>query len=372
MIRAFEFLNRRHRGPSAVCWLSVILPTLLATAYYGFFAADVYVSESRFVVRSPERQTAGGFTEFMQRVGFSRSEDDTYSAREFMLSRDALSDLDSTFNFRNLFSRERGDMFSAFPWIDGDNSFEALHLYYGKQVQIEIDTLSSISTVKVRAFDADESFRINQRLLEIGENFINQLNERGRQDLMHFASAEVETAEKKATAAALAIREFRNRRSVFDPERQSQFDLGQVSKLQDDLITTRTQLAEVTSLARNSPKIKVLRDRISSLEDEIKAAMSKVSGGGSSLSNKSAEFERLALEREFADKQLASALASLEQARNEVQRKQLYLERIAQPSKPDVAVLPKRLKSVATTFIVGLVLWGVLSMLLAGIREHQD
>ena len=94
--------------------------------------------------------------------------------------------------------------------------------------------------------------------------------------------------------------------------------------------------------------------------------------GGGSLSNKSAVYERLALEREFGDKQLATALASLEQARNEAQRKQLYLERIVQTSTPDVAVLPKRLQAIVATFGVGLVMWGVLSMLVASIREHQD
>ena len=70
--------------------------------------------------------------------------------------------------------------------------------------------------------------------------------------------------------------------------------------------------------------------------------------------------------------QLASALASLESARNEAQRQQVYLERIAQPSLPDVAQEPRRLRSIAATFILGLVAWGILSMLVAGVREHQD
>jgi capsular polysaccharide transport system permease protein len=39
---------------------------------------------------------------------------------------------------------------------------------------------------------------------------------------------------------------------------------------------------------------------------------------------------------------------------------------------PDVAQEPRRLRSVAATFILGLVAWGILSMLLAGVREHQD
>ena len=36
--------------------LTTIIPTVLAIVYFGLIASDVYISESRFVVRSPERQ----------------------------------------------------------------------------------------------------------------------------------------------------------------------------------------------------------------------------------------------------------------------------------------------------------------------------
>jgi len=42
---------RKHR----LFWLTVVLPTLIAGIYYGLIAADIYISEARFVVRSPER-----------------------------------------------------------------------------------------------------------------------------------------------------------------------------------------------------------------------------------------------------------------------------------------------------------------------------
>ena len=353
--------------------LTVFIPTLLAVAYYGFFAADIYVSEARFVVRSPQRQSANGLGDFMQRVGFSRSEDDTYSVRDYMLSRDALKKLDDQFQLREIYGQPRGDVLTRFPWIDFDRSFEALHLYYQKRVQIDIDSASSICVLRVQAFTPQDAFNLSQSLLEMGEQLINQLNERGRQDLMKFGAEEVALAEKKAKAAALALSEFRGRRSVFDPERQSQLDLTQISRMQDELVITRAQLTEVLRLARDNPKVSVLRNRVNALQDEIAEATAKVAGaGGGSLSNKSAVYERLALEREFGDKQLATALASLEQARNEAQRKQLYLERIVQTSTPDVAMLPKRLQAIVATFGVGLVMWGVLSMLVASIREHQD
>jgi capsular polysaccharide transport system permease protein len=75
---------------------------------------------------------------------------------------------------------------------------------------------------------------------------------------------------------------------------------------------------------------------------------------------------------EFSNKQLASAMVNLESARNEAQRQQIYLERIAEPSRPDAAQEPRRLRGILATFLVGLVAWGVISLLLAGVREHQD
>ena len=69
---------------------------------------------------------------------------------------------------------------------------------------------------------------------------------------------------------------------------------------------------------------------------------------------------------------LASAMSGLEQTRDEAQRKQLYLERIVQPSKPDMAMEPRRLRMVFIVFFLGLVAWGILTMLITGIKEHQD
>ena len=69
---------------------------------------------------------------------------------------------------------------------------------------------------------------------------------------------------------------------------------------------------------------------------------------------------------------LASALAGYESAMSEAQRQQVYLERIAQPSRPDRAQEPRRLRSVFITFLLGLVVYGIASMVLAGVREHMD
>jgi capsular polysaccharide transport system permease protein len=351
-------------------WLTVVLPTLVAVIYFGFIAADIYISESRFVVRSPERTTASPLGMLLKGTGFTRAQDDSYTVQDFMLSRDAMRALDEKFKLRAAYSQ--GDILSRFPGLDWDDSLENMHRYYQKMVGVQLDPASSIATVTVRAFSAAEAQKINQHLIEMSEALVNQLNERGRQDMIRFAANEVAEAEKKAKLAALALARYRNEKGVIDPEKQSTIPLQQIAKLQDELIATKSQLAQLQLLTKDNPQIPVLKKRIQMLETEIDLESARVAGGGRSLASKAAEFQRLALEKEFADKQLASALASLEHARNEAQRQQLYLERIAQPNLPDAAMEPRRLRAVLATFIIGLMLWGIFSVIIGGIREHHE
>ena len=362
----------RIKGVNRLFLLTVVLPTLMAITYFGFIASDVYISESRFVVRSPERQTSSPLGSFLKGTGFSRSQDDSYTVQDFILSRDALKLLNDSLDLGHAFASPEVDIFSRFAGLDRDNSFEALHCYYQKKVAMQLDSVSSITTLSARAFSAEDAFNINQQLLEMSEALVNRLNERGRQDMIHFATEEVRNAENKAKEAAQALAMYRNKKGVIDPERQSTLQLQQIAKLQDELIATQAQLKQLQTLTINNPQIPSLQQRVQNLHQEIDQETNRVAGGDRSLANKAAEFQRLALDREFADKQLGSALTSLEQARNEAQRKQLYLERIVQPNKPDRAMQPRRIRSILATVMLGLISWGVLTMLLAGVREHQD
>jgi len=363
------------RPLAALPWLfmlSVFLPTLSSAIYFGSIASDVFVSESRFVVRGPQRQATAGLGAILQGAGFSRSQDDTYTVHDFILSRDALKELERQFALSKSFGGTQVDRISRFAGLDPDSSFEALHRYYQKRITLAVDGVSSITVLRSSAFSPQEAQQINEKLLELSELLVNKLNERGRQDMIRFATSEVEAAEQKAKAATLAVSTFRTQKGVFDPERQSVLQLQLVSKLQDELIATKTQLAQVRALAKDNPQIQSLQKKLEILESEINSENAKVAGGARSLSSKSADFDRLGLERAFAEKQLAVTLTSLEQARNDAVRKQLYLERIVQPNLPDVSVEPRRLRNVLATLFLGLIAWGTLSMLLAGIREHQN
>lgn len=353
--------------------ICVVVPTVLSAFYFGFVASDVYVSQSLFVVRSPERQTTSPLGMLFKGAGFSRAQDDAYVVHDFMMSREALGALEAKLGIKPKFSDESIDLFSRFAGIDPDTSFEAFHRYFQKHAEQRIDSLSSITTLTIRAYSAQDAQRINEELLRLSEARVNQLNTRGRQDLIDFARQEVADAQRRALDASLMLADYRNRKGVIDPERQTAIPLQQIAKLQTELLAAKTQLAQVMLVAKENPQIPGLKQTVAMLEKEIEVESAKVTGDAKqSLASKAADYQKLALNKDFADKMLAGALTTLEQARSEAQRQQLYLERIAQPSLPDAALEPQRIRSILATFLMGLVVWGVAALMTAAVKEHMD
>lgn len=288
---------KRHR----LFLLSVVVPTFFAVFYYGLIASDVYISESQFVVRSSRQQAPSGLG-LLFGANFSSASNESHSVSAFMLSRDALKDLSHDLDYQNLYAQPSIDLFSRFGALSWNRSFESLHGYYQKHVSIYFDPTTSISTLKVNAYKAQDAQGINEKLLELAEKHINLLNDRAKKDLIRFAQTELQHAEKAATDATAALTNYRSKNAVFNP----------------------------------------------------------------------AEFEKLTVEKGFTLEQLKIRRAALESAITDAMRQMLYLERVVQPNSPDYAAEPRRLKNIVSTFIVGLILWGVLSMLVAGVREHHD
>jgi len=351
---------------------TVVVPTVAATLYFGLLASDVYVSQSQFVVRSPSKPATSSLGILLKSVGFSNAGDETLITHDYMRSRDALRSLNRDGFVEKSFGNPAISIFNRFNPFGWNGSFEDLYQYYGGKVAVEHDAASSITTLTVKSFDRQDAKRMNAQLLDLAEGLVNRLNNRGESDLLEFSQREAREAEEEARRASQALAGFRNTQGIVDPEQQATVQLQLVSKLQDELIGARLQLQQLQALAPDNPQIPSLRTRIAGLGRQIDSEFGRVTGGQRSLSASAVQYQRLTLDREYADKRLVAALASLQEARNEARRKQAYVERIVLPNLPDEAQEPRRIRGILATLIMGLVAFGILSLLLAGVREHRD
>lgn len=352
--------------------LAVMLPTMLATLYYGLIASDIYISESRFVIKSPDQKRGQTSTlaNLVQTTGLSGGQEQTNEVLTYVRSRDALKALEKNAAIRDKFSTPDADFLSRFPQPFSDRSFESLFKYYGKRVDARLDSETSTAIIKVEAFSPQDAYAINRELLDLSEALVNRLNGRAQSKGIVEAQRQVDLATERARSARLALSQYRNAQALIDPTKQA----GGVLEISNTLIAERAALqAQLDLMQREAPlnpSIPALRNRISAISVQIASQDSRVVGTNSGIASKLGGYENLLVEQEFATESLNAANAELVQARAEAQRQQFYLERVVDPNLPDVPLQPKRIFSILTVFAVFLALYFIAWMFIVGVIEH--
>jgi len=354
--------------------ITVVIPTTVTIVYFGLFASNVYVSESKFVVKSSQKQALSSFGMALQGTGLLKTQEDSYMVEEYTTSRDALTELNKTLKIENHY-KNNGDIFQRFCsfGIKYFGSNESFYKYYQNHIVEEtIDTTSGVTKLTTRAFDSNTATTINEKLLEMSESLVNSLNDRARNDTVGSAQKEVDRLLSEAKKASSAVAFYRSSNGVFDPEKQSALQLEVISKLQEDLINTKSQLSEIEAITPENSQVGSLKTHIALLTDAIASETAKVTGSKGSLASKAGGYDSLVATQSYAEKQLEMALSNLEQARSDAEHKQLYIELIAKPSAPDTAMEPKRIKNIAIVFFFGLMMFAISSILATGAREHME
>lgn len=352
--------------------LFVGVPFLLTSFYYGLLASDVYVSESRFVIKAPNQKSSQMSTlaNLIQTTGLSSGQEQASEVMDYIRSRSALAQLSKTTKVEALFSRPEADFLAQYPAPWDERRQENLFRYYRSMVGVSADHDTGVVVLQTKAFRPEDAHLLNERLLAQSETLINELNNRARQRGISEAQNNVKVAEGRVRAARIALSKFRSSVELIDPARQA----GGVLEISNKLISERAALTARIDLmervAPANPALPAMRTNLRALSREIEALNSRAVGPPSAIASKLAPYDALQLEQEFATQMLTAANASLETARADALKQQFYLERVAEPNKPDLAELPHRLKMILTVLGAALCLYFIGWMFVVGILEH--
>lgn len=348
----------------------VILPTLLIAGYFYTIAASQYVSDARFVVRGRSDAGAPSLASTLAQAGLGSapSSSDAQAVREYLISVDGMSKLNDRVDLVALYRREDADVWARLWHTDP----ERIARYMSGMVTISQDNAAGIMGIRVRAFSPEDARLVARELLALGESMVNRLSERSREDTLRIARREVEIAERRVVAAREALVAFRERAQNLDATVEVRGAVDTLTRMEALLAQARTDLRERMAFMRpDNPALVSSRNRVEALERQIESERQRQTRAGQGgLSQQLADFERLSLEREFADRQLGSATQSLEMARIEAQRQQLFLERVVEPNLPVYPLYPKKIVTILSAFAILTIMYFIGWLLVAGLREH--
>jgi capsular polysaccharide transport system permease protein len=356
-------------------WAIVGVPTLLAGVYFFGIASDLYSSQVEFIVHGPAKESAPSLSGMLASIGGGMGgSDDTYAVDDYMMSRDVVRKLVAHDDLRGVLDRPESDFITraAGLMVLRRKDFEALYKTYKRFVSVDFDATTGVSTLEVTAYRPQDAQQIAEGLVRYSEEKVNELNERSRADAVGSFDAQVGTIEQRIGSLEDQITAYRLKQKMLDPLSASRGPLELLSQMNMQLTEVRAQLADKLRRTPHSPQIPVLRTRIESLDRLIADEHGKITGDSGSVATAEGEYDRLQVQLQLSEKGLASAFLSLQQARLEAQRQQLYLETITSPNLADYPLYPKRLASFATVVVTCLLAYGIAWLLIAGVREHAS
>lgn len=348
----------------------VVIPTFLTTIYNLIIASPVYISESKVIIKAVGDTATTSFGAFLKSFGISDASTSSSSiVVGFSKSRDVMDILNKQFSLKSYFSN-KGDFLSKFNPIGIDNSDEKFYLYFTKMVVNSwVDNTSNIVTIQTRAFDSHMAYNINQEILLQAENFINLLNKRASLTAMRYYEDQINNSRKKIDDASKRLVSFFKQTGVVSSEAQVLSNVQMITELQKQLTEKKIEYSRIKSLAPENPVLETLQNEIKRIESEINKNFSVLS---SHVGKHSVTLELAKTELQTLQAELNAHIQAYIQAQNQAFMKHLFIEKVQSPTLPDKAMEPKEAKNIFTVFAVGFILWGIVSLLIAGVKEHKS
>ena len=366
-------LRPRHRMLILSFVLCVLAPALITSWYLWARAADQYASTLAFSVRKENVSSAvellGGFTNI---TGSSSA--DTDILYDYMHSQKLVSEIDAELGLRALWSKPADDPIFAYS---APGSIETLVDYWSRQVRVTYDNATRLIEIRVLAFDPADAKAIATALFDKSTAMINRLNDTARADALRFASDERSMAEKRLRSARAAVTNFRNRTQTIDPASDLQSQAGLLAKLQSqlaealidsDMLAASTQNANARG-TQAATRIKVIETRIAA--ERAKLGLGDSGATTDVFATMVGDYERLSVDREFAETAYRAAQMAYEAAEADARRQTLFLAAHITPTLAETAQFPRRFVILGTTVMFLFLAWSIAAMMYYSVRDRR-
>lgn len=365
-----RMVNRIFRGIFLVIYMFSIVACI-----YWTMASDRYVSEAVVLVQNTETGGASSPSDLLSMfTGGSGNKTDQMLLIEFLTSIDMLNKLDSELDLRGHYSDTNADIISRM-WSK-DISTEWFYKYFKNRVTVVYDEYSGVVRISAQAFDPETATKITTLLVQNGEDFMNKLSHKIADEQVLFLSQQVEISKNELLVANEQLLDFQNKRNMVSPTTEVenyQSLIANLEKQKSEILVKMDTLP--ANLGNNNhikqsmlTNIKAIEEQISKLREKITNANEKVSA-----LNELADEERLLkMDVEFKKEIYSSTLSGLAKGKLSAARLIKNVGILQSPSKPQYAVKPERLYSIAATIVVMLLVLGMLQLLKAVILDHVD
>jgi capsular polysaccharide transport system permease protein len=349
---------------------AALLSIAAVAVYWSLLASDRYVSEAHVVVERTDA-AATAAPDVASLLMNTSSNSDMLLLRDHLLSLDMLLCLDQQLQLRAHYS-EHGDWLSRLWSADASN--ERFHRYYLSRVSVEMDEYAHVLRIRAQAYTPELAQRIAQALVSEGERFMNELAHALARNQVAFLETQVDLMAKRVSDARQQVVDYQNETGLAAPESTAQALAEITGRIESQLSEIRAnRAAKLAYLSPGAAEIVQLDAQIRALEQQLQQERARLAAPSGDALNKVVErSRRLEADAAFAQDLYHTALVALERGRVEATRTIKKVSVVQTPSLPQDALEPRRLYNITLFCVIALGIAGIVQLLLAIVRDHQD
>jgi len=363
--------KRRRHSWMVVSFLFWIVAPVAASGWYLYAVAeDQYASTVGFFVQKEEVASPVELFGGIADVATSGSSDSDI-LHEFIRSQEMVEALERRLKLSSLYARPARDPVFAY---DPSGTIEDLLDYWHSMVRITYDSTTELIEVRALAFTPDDAKAIATGILNESIRLVEDLSAIAQDDTIAFAATELERAVERLKLAREAVTAFRSRTQIVDPTADLQGQMGLLSNLEQQLAEALIQADLLRESTRaGDPRITQAELRIDGIEARIADERRNLGrgGDGDDYATTLAEFERLTVDREFAEQAYTAALAAYDQALAEARRKSRYLAAYIKPTLAEASEFPRKEVLLGLVAFFLFTTWAIAILVYYSIRDRR-
>lgn len=362
-------LVKKHRF-----FTSIVLALACSFIYWGLVASDRYISEAHIIIENTDMMAKSQTLDIAGMLGGKTMgiPSEQLLLRDYLLSVDMLKKLEAKFALRSHYSDHSHDIISRL-WFK-DASLEVFYDYYRTRVSVELDQYASVLVVKVQAYDSVMAHAIAEFMVDEGEHYMNNLARSLAQEQVEFLNKDIEAVRTKVMETRQDLLNFQNKYGLVSPQGTTDNIVATINRMDAQLTDLQTKRAAMLGyLMPGSANIVELDLQINAIEKQIAQEKERLASPKGKSLNKTVEaYQRLEMHAQFAQDVYKASLTAMEQVRIEASRTLKKVSILQQPTVPELSLEPRRwYNSVVSTLLI-LIIAGIVHLLSAIIRDHQD
>jgi len=348
-----------------------LLPFLFSSYYIIFVQTELHKSSSTVLIKDLKPSVAPSDMLSAIMPTSSSNMQESKLLEKFIYSAEMFSMLDANFSLKEHYHSKKLDMLQRKYEF---SSFDDLLTLYRKRLVILYDEGSTALDISFLHTDPAVARDILNYILTQAEKKLNMYDKENGNELLDFIKRQEKQNKKILMTSIEKLLEYQNNNKTINPSIDIKAKSAILAQLDTRLVQKEIEYANLKQYMNyKSVELKTLRGEISSLKKKLSDVRSELSGSGSDELNENLfEFEQLRSDVEFSKERYKQTLIQLDMAMIQATQNAKNLIVILKPTLSDHYSAPDKVKNIITLFLVLFMIYGIVTMIHAIVKDHRD